>query len=340
MIREIDLSREKEEFRIGFIVSDSRSGSTLLASRISSALHGVVVTPELRFIRLFSIPDATLAKMSPERVMRLLTADEQLRNLDATPADLIQRLSQENGRPFTKERLLRAVLRLHLGGEEAAANWVLVKAGNHILHWRAIREAFPGAPFVYCLRDARAVVNSKLRTRRPYAPWETLGWSGSFVLALRWGHYVRAAMEADLSGTCVVWVRYEEFVCDTESVLKRVAVSLGVAVSADGGKSNYAIPLAERGIHKLADSKVAIESRADAWRQELRRWDRICVEVLAKPVMSARGYGGYLSASRKEVGLALFCGAFKSAAGIILHFSVSTLRTVWCRLHRRSLKVR
>ena len=280
--------------RIGFLVYDSRSGSTLLARTLMQERSDVAVTQEIGFEHLFGAAAATNGRLTRPTAQDALRRD-YLRNLGASKHEL-GRLLADMGETFHISDLLAALLRLHrartAGGPATAPEWTLIKYGRHVLCWDAIQACLgPQTPLLHVVRDPRAVISSKLATPRPYFPFETLAWGGSLVAAIRWRAFCRAFRRAKDNGALACEIRYEELVADPAAAVAWVATSLGWPNGnrdAEPG-SEYRVPAAEQLIHQRAH-RAPVDSRTTAWRDELPEQDRRRIEAVLLEEMTDRGY--------------------------------------------------
>ncbi len=277
--------------RYAFLVSDSRSGSTLLARELTAHLHGVVVTPELNFARIFRIRGFPSWRGS-NRVLRKAAVQPNL------APDLSAKLVAATVEPCgVVARMRRTEMEILLDEGRKSADcpggidWGVVKGGVHALYCRQIHDAFGGeARFIYLIRDPRAVVSSKMRTMRPYHSHEVMAWGGPLIAALRWYSYDRRMMRARTAGVPVLIVKYRDLVCDPGRVVRDVGEFLGLAESPAAERSDYRIPEAERAIHRMVASEPVNSHRLDAWRGELERSDRRVVEAICLDAMRRHGY--------------------------------------------------
>lgn len=304
--------------QIIFLVYDSRSGSTLIASRISLAIRDVRVTPELGFDTILARTSCLFDRqLIPELTARLYSSGD-LRNLGISKENLDAELLQLDF-PVSARVLIEKIVALWcLQSGVMPGSVVLVKNGSHIRHWRRIKATFgDDTRFIHIFRDPRAVINSKLRTRRPYYPHETMAWGGTLLSALRWRLYSQSMRKASSSGVAVLDLRYEDFITSVESELFRVATYCGRKLTGiSKGQNSYEIPEQERHIHPLVDADKINSGRARIWQEQLARRDRTIVEATCAPEMLRRGYrlSGRFEWWRR---FAIFMTAWPEAAGRI-----------------------
>ncbi len=280
--------------KIGFLVYDSRSGSTLLSRLIMERLADVAVTQEIGFERLWRAAAQGGGKVTRDAARHCLKHD-YLRNLELSRESL-ESLLDKHGAEIDVAVFLKELLAGHVQAVSGnrAKRWILIKYGRHVLSWKAIQQVLGrNTLMLHVVRDPRAVISSKLRTVRPYYPFETLAWGGSLLAAVRWKAYCQAfalARQADLPA---LEMRYEDLVEDPEGAIATLQTSLGIAEDPPRSQSKmqqgYVIPNAERTIHARV-AEGAVQQRTLAWRDELRPSDRRRVEALLVQEMSVRGY--------------------------------------------------
>ncbi len=311
--------------KLAFLVYDSRSGSTLLASMLSKSITNMCITPEIGFGKLLTLRDDELCEISEERLMKILNYRQNLRNWPGRMEDvksLLYSLRVRDSSEFTRAGIIQALLEPYHKGiittEEGAC--LMVKCGEHIKYWREIVGVFPDADIICIVRDPRVVVNSKLHTLRPYHPWETMGWPGAFLLAHRWKsifHQVEAAQ----GKLRVFKVCYEEFVVRPDAVIKDLAEFFGCVIAGKKKGREYEIPEDEKRIHSLVFRGVPERNRADAWRRTLGWLNRVIVETVTRKTMEQMNYSDDVLRIPKAGRLLIwFVGSCLSGAAVLKHF--------------------
>lgn len=277
------------DYRIGFLVYASRSGSTLLSQSIVEHMVGVHVTSELKFDGLFELSPQRLRALSHADLVERVTRKGSLRNLHA---DTDQIASALDDAERDHRSILETLLNIHLtNSTDDPPSLVLIKQGVHTFHWRRIRSTIPGALFLFVRRDPRAVVSSKLRTPRPYYPREVMAWAGAALDAWHWCRYEHAMASAQASGVAVFSLRYEDLLEQPSIHLGALAERLDVRFDPQGNAGvGYVVPDAERSIHQLVDSGQFVLSRRDAWRSELTARELAEIESVAAGWMVRSGY--------------------------------------------------
>lgn len=272
------------------MVYDSRSGSTLLSRKLSESLKDVAVTPEIGFDSLLKQSRTSFSLEQARAVVRELYASGDFRNIGVEPLVLEVKLSAIP-EPISKADLIGLTLILWQEASGMAGSNIIVKNGTHALYWREISMAMKeSARFIFVYRDPRAVINSKLRTLRPYHGHEVMAWGGSLLAALRWRRYSSIMRMAAKAGLEVLEVKYEFLLPFTEREVTRVAEFLDTEAMLVKEVGNYVIPEAERNIHTLVSAGEIKTERGEAWMHELSVFDRNVIESLCMSEMSSRGY--------------------------------------------------
>ena len=305
-----------------FLVSDSRSGSTLLSRELTARLDDVIVTTELNFDPVFD--RGSMQTSSPQRVAQQVAAQPNFRT-DTPATDESQAWASGIAADGPgAARLFCGLVERWLGSHARGAHpaCVIIKNGSHARYAAEICKVLgERVRFIFLVRDPRSVVASKLRTRRPYAPWEVMAWGGSLVAALRWRSYARNMARARATGAKVLEVRYEDLVTDPDKVIGAIAGFCGCGLRDTAQPpAPYEVPAAERTIHTRATSEPIDASRLADWAATLSARDTRIVEALCGSEMELRGYAP--TRARTRLSRALICAtALPQAARLVaVHF--------------------
>lgn len=276
--------------KVVFLVYDSRSGSTLLASQIAKNLDRVLVTPEIGFDELLQRGDEFCRRNSSSAITSLLIRKRDFINLGIAPA-VLDSWFAEHGHPQGIRHYIEQVCGCLLAQQSKDGEVVIVKNGSHARYIPRLVEAFgEDLRILHIFRDPRAVVNSKNRTPRPYYPYETMGWGGVALSAWRWVCYSRVMRRAITQGVSVYEISYENFLADPKAILAGLAEFLGVGISDVPSRNDYVIPSKEKTVHARVHSGTFDGDRSVAWRQELQSGDLKRVEAVSQTEMILRGY--------------------------------------------------
>ena len=271
------------------IISESRSGSTILSKEMNNNLGGVMVPPEIRFDLIMRKSNEWLKSTDTNSVYKLLMSKRSLDHLNLDKDSLIEFIETAKS-SGSMGSLVMSIL--YEWAERNSSNeeikYVVVKKGvTHLKIWEKVLNHCPHTNLVFLVRDPRAVVNSKFNTTRVYHPFETLGWSGSALLALRWKWHVNKTGSVSKVVPCHT-VRYEDLIRNKESVISGLAKFLNVKVINNG--NDYVVPEQEKKIHKLVDKDKLFEGRISGWKKELPIIDQQTIEFFAKNEMKKLNY--------------------------------------------------
>jgi len=279
-----------------FIVGVARSGTTLLRMMLD-AHPQVAIPPETNFIpRLAracaSAPMPSVCFVETLRSLHRwddfhLDADELLRRVDLT-------------QPFELGHALRAFYDLYASrfGKQRWGD----KTPGYTEHLLTIGRLLPEAHFIHVIRDGRDVALSLRHV------W--FGPASIEAAADQWRERIQTARRQATSVAAYLEIHYEELVCDSEKVLRRVCefielpwsermldyhttaserlAELVANVDVRGGAR---IVLAEerRAKHALT-SRTPDASRIGIWRTEMTTDDRRRFERVAGDLLVELGY--------------------------------------------------
>lgn len=287
--------------KITFLVYDSRSGSTLLARKISEALPGVSVTPEIGFDSLLKQRDNGFSHQQITWLVAKLFDSGDFRNIGLNQHELLRAL-KNLAEPVSQKVFIETTLKLWLQAYAPTSDHVVIKNGTHIKYWPQIFRMWNGnTRMLHICRDPRAVINSKLRTMRPYHPHESMAWGGPLVAAIRWKSYFHHIRAAQAAGVNILNVRYENLITAPAGEITHIAEFLDAKEDKNKPPKNYDIPAAERNIHQLVSSGKIEASRSEAWQHELARKDCKIIEAVCGTDMVKMGYA--LSARIGHIGV-------------------------------------
>jgi hypothetical protein len=305
---------------IGFLIYDSRSGSTLLASVLNAhpelfvSLEAEYPLTAMEYVRRHGRPPegATLETMVRE--------DRRLAEWNFDGPAVFREMASE-GPAVTPEaftrRLLETAARRDPGGAHLPKRWIL-KQGLLTGYLPELRRVWPDAPVVHIYRDGRAVFASKKRSvnvdsNRPMA-------SDPVQAARRWAGIQRAVREP-AAGRAPLHVRYEDLLMESDAVLSRVWRFFDVVPASldtlDLAAYARRIPGSQKKIHTLVGSAPNPE-RLTAWRRDLSigeiwRYERTAVDQLARCGYAPAIFSGAGLASLAADRIARFLDRFRSA---------------------------
>lgn len=310
---------------VGFILYDSRSGSTLLASLLNR-LSGVEVSLESAFSsRVFEYGLPLTCASDVYGLLEWLELEIQFRELAIDHSAVVACLPSDG--PYSKAQILAALFANIFGNDHA--EWWIVKHPPY-LHAATVCELFPNVRFVHVIRDGRDVFLSK-RTSRSVSGRRM---QTNLIQAAR--DWSRKAAVAEALGERVHTVKFEELVADLEPALARVAEFLRlsnsgrtvVASQADYGRR---IGDSQKHLH-INVSSAPDGSRAGRWTAEMTTSDVWCYTWLARRTLDQYGYlvaAPCLPTSGREYTLMLL-----NLLRWYAHFVVTKVRNVVLRIRR------
>jgi len=268
-----------------------RSGSTFLASLIAQHFDRVLVLPELRLPRLLMTQDVAHGAAARQTLLDLVGSDHQFAALDLSMPEVeacIERMDGYGAEAFLLE-LARAIARKR----NLDPAYVLYKCGSAGRYWARLRERLPNAQFIHVYRDARAAVNSAMRSERPYHRGQKMGRGDPWGRARAWQSFVASMARHSAEGEPLHEIKYEDLCAAPERLLQELADDLGISRGAGDG-AGFAVAPAEQAIHANLE-RGAMPERIDAWQDEMPAWQGLVVECLAGEQLRGRHYEPYFS---------------------------------------------
>lgn len=263
------------------IVGTPRSGTTLV-QRLASELPGVQVPPETHFFTDF-VWSLHRGRRFPLQGAELRAALEEYRNRQyfrSVPFDPAAIADDLGGRCETVIDLFAGVV-AHLAGSALILG---EKTPGHLLWWRPLSRTLPGLKLVCVLRDPRGVVASNIK----------VGWSRHPVMtAQRWNDDLRRAETAaeTLGRARCLLVRYEDVLHDPAAAKQALARFLGSdRLGAMDRESSVPLLFPAWETWKATALGPMEPVRADAWRNELRAFQRRGVGAICREGMERLGY--------------------------------------------------
>lgn len=272
-----------------FIFSDARSGSNLLA-RLLVDRYAVAVPPESRFL-----PDVLEKKFSRVRLVKvlqligILSGDRKFKDWELQTVPLF--LALMSGRLTGSADMVAVLMRQYAGKINIPASGPLYfgfKKGSYQWHADSIIAAYPEAKILYLVRDGRAVFASKKRSRHSETgePFET----DAARAAQQW----MRCME-NMARLCARYpdrvrpVYYEALLADPETIIAGIGTFLGIEERAHEHTITYSVPERYAALHGNVHNDI-MDTRADAWREELSPAEVATYEQAAGRMLAAQGY--------------------------------------------------
>lgn len=251
--------------RMGFLLYDSRSGSTHLASLLD-AHPELVVSFESEFL-LDALAEEKREGQAPvgEKLHAIVRRDKKLYEWGGEVAEQIMEQEPEIHAPALLEKIFAATLH----ERKPEARWLILKQGLLTAYLPELVRHWPNGVFIHIYRDGRGVFNSKRKalnidTGQPMQ-------SDPHKAARKWVG-VQEAVHAFPRHAKLVNIQYEQLIAEEEATIAEIFQHLGVSavsaetLAADGYADN--IPEAQKGIHTLVGKGPDL-TRLDIWKTEL-----------------------------------------------------------------------
>lgn len=327
---------------VSWLTYDSRSGSTALARRLDGMDTRLWVTPEIGFDTVIAWKGPKDASAFPEMAGKSISSGDWI-NLGLDDSSLRRALrdaravapDSHDARSVLVRTLLSHSAMIH--GRPGVSH-VLVKNGTHLRLARSIREAFGDSTrMIFLARDPRAVAESKLRTLRPYHPWETFAWGGSIHAAVRWKAYARAAIDASSAWDGLRVLRFEDYATREDAAGTSLLAHIGVHAPHVPSRSahGYAVPAREAPIHARAGDALDAAG-LDRWQGALDVGQCRVIERICRKEMRMLGYGSDRTPAVRLV-LPFAREALRTAMGIARHSVMARIRVRQDAVARRQV---
>lgn len=305
-----------------FLLYDSRSGSTFFSRILTENLRGTRVTQEIGFEEILKQQDTTNKKIW------LNVIDRTERNNDLRNCDIdlgrIKKIIQSS-RKISKEIVFNLILSQVLG--QYSEKNIIIKNGRHVKYLEELASLIrQDMKILYIYRDPRAVINSKLKTSRPYYPKEVMAWGGVLIAGLQWNHYTKLINKYNKIDRLAVYkVSYEELITQQMNILKNTASFLGIQVKKTSSGKGYVIPENEGEIHRLVDQKPN-KKRLLGWKQELSKSKLKKIECVTGKYMEQLRYERTQLSSRSSCFLIILISIPEVVFNILRHYVYHLMR--------------
>lgn len=273
---------------IVFVVNVPRSGSTLMQVMLSSHPE-ICICPETRIVdRIVRkwAPDEELGAAGRERIERILEGDDKLQGWQMPRFEFADHVADAGAaRP---RRLIEAVFARYRDAINPGARIVGLKKGSLLQQWRKVLTYWPGARFIFTVRDPRASITSSVANlpHRMLLP-ETL----------KWRQRVKAARAlASHAPETVLFVRYEDWMASPDATMREVCEFVGVDFDIrmtrfqDHNRDYRMIAKGMEGIHRNTTRGLRGD-RVDGWRNETPPWRARLLRSMLAGDMADLGYG-------------------------------------------------
>lgn len=277
-----------------FVFGPSRSGTTLLATRLA-AHGGGVAPPELQFIYsainsgCFS-PDESL---DFNYAYKFMLNEYSFHNLCLSHKDifLAEVLFKESSMRFCD--FCYAILKVYSENicRNTDTSFIVEHSPVSRRYVSQLVAYFPNSKFVGIIRDPRAVFSSlkKLHWGPNTAEYFSIWWKNA-ILDVHSAKYFNAQL--------VKVVNFEDYVSNPDFIISDI-FSFHNITSSDSLNVNYMVSSYTKEQHKLVAGKIDI-TRSQAWKKELNKTDITIIESNCKDAMKYHGYNLYTHAKTSK----------------------------------------
>ena len=268
-----------------FILYDSRSGSTLLASLLNR-YRGIDVTLESAFVsRVMEINSQSILQ-DINKLVDYLYKEVQFVELNINRQELKDELLRFKGE-LTKKHVIEKIINIYFKNKGTDSKYWVIKHPpyNYI---EELISMFPGVRFLQIIRDGRAVFNSKKRTKSIEGYYME---SNPIISAIDWCFKIK---KSNSFPDHVTTIRYEYLIENTESCLSSYLDSLGLdTVDKEQTKlqKNYFFNIGDnqKKIHKNVGQTPKV-GNIDKWKKELTEREILVYNLVNKKVLKNNGY--------------------------------------------------
>lgn len=266
-----------------FVISDSRSGSTLLSKMLSDYSEDVLVLPEIRIDRLSKIfENSKNATMFQKELKHVCIERQDLKNLELPGLQGIVNRCEFN---TNLEDFIENIVHSYIEKNSLSKPTVLViKKGNHHNSIQSFQKQLAKTCFVLLIRDPRAVYVSKIGSMMPRFPNQAMGWKGPLLCAFQWRKIEKKVLSQIENSKYFISVKYENLVSGADTV-EEIFSRLNIEANTNGSSSNrnsFSPPEDQTHLHgnivKSPSSEIA-----QAWKDKIKKRDALVLEtILAK----------------------------------------------------------
>ena len=275
----------------GFLIYDSRSGSTMLASLLDMHPDIVVSFETEVFISALAYKERTGALPRGKALNQMLHEDKRLGEWDVNITKLY-RICSDQGEGLTIQFVVKAMFTLLMekNPTKQGASFFFIKQGLLSGHMDALLSVWPKAAIIHIYRDGRAVYASKKRnknidTNQPMSDSPTRS-------AHRWVG-IQTTMRSLAKRARMFEIKYEDLVVNPTANMERLCrfLSLDRTEFQINQCSAYArnLPETQKKIHPLVGRPMEPD-RILAWQRALPLKEIFQYERIAHSTLKRRGY--------------------------------------------------
>lgn len=302
--------------KIGFILYDSRSGSTLLSALLNQ-FRGVDVSQESGFIPIImEFPEVVSDESMLNKLFDRLYGEIQFQELGLDRMALKQSLEQIEY-PLDKKSIIDTILNFYFSIRQANNSFWLIKSPRMFYHAKNVLKLYPNAKFIHLIRDGRAVYNSKRTMRSVYG---RLAQNNLLKAAHDWKKRINMARRLKRN---IIEIKYEDLVEQQGMIMQKVLDFLNIPeegrnITKDQSQYAEIIGGKQKHLHKNVNSAPKKEI-INKWKAELSREDILLYEVFTKSYLIDMGY------ICKELGSPPDYGLYIKSAARCLYFIIHQL---------------
>lgn len=256
--------------KIGFILYDSRSGSTLLSALLNQ-FRGVDVSQESGFIPIImEFPEVVSDESMLNKLFDRLYGEIQFQELGLDRMALKQSLEQIEY-PLDKKSIIDTILNFYFSIRQANNSFWLIKSPRMFYHAKNVLKLYPNAKFIHLIRDGRAVYNSKRTMRSVYG---RLAQNNLLKAAHDWKKRINMARRLKRN---IIEIKYEDLVEQQGMIMQKVLDFLNIPeegrnITKDQSQYAEIIGGKQKHLHKNVNSAPKKEI-INKWKAELSRED-------------------------------------------------------------------
>ena len=268
-----------------FILYDSRSGSTLLASLLNR-YRGIDVTLESAFVSRIMEINTKSTLQNVNKLIDYLYDEVQFVELNINKQELTSELLSIKDR-LTKKSIIEKIVNIYFKDKASSSKYWVIKHPpyNYI---EELISMFPEVGFLQIIRDGRAVFNSKKRSKSIEGNYME---SNPIISALDWRLKIK---KSNSFQNHVTTIRFEDLIENTETCLSNYLDNLELNdIDKEETKlqKDYFLKIgnAQKDIHQNVDKKPTV-SNIDKWRKELTKKDILVYNFVNRKVLLENGY--------------------------------------------------
>ncbi len=255
---------------IGFIIYDSRSGSTFLSKQLHE-FDDLFVTAESAFIsRILDSKIISKKSINANKIVDFLFQEIHFTELKIDKDILTFKINDLiNTEKLTNKSLIQLIIDLQFSSA-SKVKYILIK---HPLfeHLDTMNVMFPECKFIHLIRDPRGVHNSKRKSINLNGDVFS---NNALKTSLKYRYKVNKILDFEVNNKEKVWhVRYCDLMLKNKETLEACLIFLGVGNSKNSNKRYFEeIGLNQRHLHTNVESNT-IESKIYSWKNELTKTD-------------------------------------------------------------------